>query len=90
MAIDSIASAEMLYTRALKIDPESPDAYYNLACAQARMGNDASAIESLRRAILYGFNQPELMTRDTDLQSLQKKSGFKELLAFYFPDFAPR
>ncbi|MBK9337446.1 MAG: tetratricopeptide repeat protein [Lewinellaceae bacterium] len=81
-------SAAVLYHRALKIDPELPGAHYNLACVQAQQrGQTAAALESLRLAIKYGFNQPEHIVSDQDLESLHGTPAFEKLIAQAFPDF---
>ncbi len=81
-------SAAVLYLRALKIDPELPDAHYNLACVQAQQRGQAdAALESLRLAIKYGFDQPEHIISDKDLKLLHGTPAFEGLIAEAFPNF---
>lgn len=80
-------SAAIQYRRALRINPEYTDAHYNLACVQARNGQPAAALESLRAAIKYGFNQPLHIMEDEDLKPLHDTKAFAELMAGAFPDF---
>ncbi len=85
--LNILDSAEIHYRRALRIDPEYMDAHYNLACVQAQKGQPASAMESLRTAIKYGFDQPAHIMADTDLKPLHDTSAFADLMAQAFPDF---
>lgn len=80
-------SAAIQYRRALRINPEYTDAHYNLACVQARNGQPAAALESLRAAIKYGFNQPLHIMEDEDLKPLHGIAAFADLMAGAFPDF---
>lgn len=80
-------SAAIQYRRALRISPEYIDAHYNLACIQAQTGQPAAALESLRTAIKYGFNQPKHIMEDEDLKSLHGTTAFAELMTGAFPNF---
>lgn len=82
-----LKGAEKLYHRALKINPELPDAHYNIACIQALRGQHSAAIESLRKAIKFGFDQPEHIMGDKDLELLRNKPAFVQLMHTSFPDF---
>lgn len=79
--------AAKLFRSALIIDPEFPDAHYNLACIQALTGQGEEAMASLRQAIYFGYDRPDEMTTDKDLASLQKTTAFQQLVAIHFPDF---
>ena len=48
--------AKDLFERAIKLDPEYPMFYYNLACASAEMGNREEALRNLRLAYQYKAN----------------------------------
>lgn len=80
-------SAAIQYRRALRMDPEYMYAHYNLACVQALQGQVAPALESLRAAIKYGFNQPAHIMEDKDLNLLHETSAFAELMERAFPGF---
>ncbi len=60
--------------------PDNPVAWYNLACAQARIGQKRDALASLGRALDLGMAQPEQLAEDTDLASLRGEAGFQLLL----------
>ena len=60
---------------------DSPATWYNLACAQARVGAKRDALTSLARALDFGLPQPEQMATDADLASLRDEPDFQKLLA---------
>jgi len=80
-------SAAIQYRRALRIDPEYMDAHYNMACVQALSEQPDAALESLRAAIKYGFDQPLHILEDEDLRPLHGTRAFAELMAGAFPAF---
>ncbi|MCB1009471.1 MAG: tetratricopeptide repeat protein [Acidobacteria bacterium] len=66
---------------ATEVTPDSPFAWYNLACAQARTGDHKHAIASLERALDAGLPRPDQMKSDSDLDSLRDEPAFQQLLA---------
>jgi tetratricopeptide (TPR) repeat protein len=56
------------------------NAYYNMACAHARLGQKDLAFEKLGKAIDAGFTNRQLMTEDSDLESIRADSRFGALL----------
>jgi hypothetical protein len=75
------ADAERICREAIQLIPQIPQAYYNLACAQARQAKPVEALASLKRAVEQGFNQAEWLQQDADLESLRQDSQFAELIA---------
>jgi predicted esterase len=61
--------------------PKAPGPQYNLACALARMGKTAEALESLGKSVELGFDDSEHMGVDEDLASLHGEKAFGELVA---------
>jgi len=55
-------------------------AYYNLACAHAKLGHTEVALDNLSRAIDAGFSNRRTMAEDPDLESLRSDRRFAELL----------
>ncbi|MFT7517878.1 MAG: tetratricopeptide (TPR) repeat protein [Kiritimatiellia bacterium] len=53
--------------------------YYNLACAHALSNNTDGALDALTNSIDRGFNDPQWMGLDPDLQSLHTSKRFQEL-----------
>ena len=78
------ADAVTAYERAFAagIPPQNQGvAYYNLACAHARLGHKDAAFQNLGKAIDAGFRNRRTMEEDPDLESLRSDPRFGELLA---------
>jgi Tfp pilus assembly protein PilF len=56
------------------------NAYYNMACAHAKLGQSDLAFEKLGKAIDAGFSNRRLMTEDEDLASIRSDQRFASLL----------
>ena len=54
-------------------------AYYNQACALALAGQPDRAFDSLRKALDAGFDQPDTLAHDDDLDSLHGDPRFADL-----------
>jgi tetratricopeptide (TPR) repeat protein len=74
-------------TRALQIDrrlvrlqPDRPIPWYNLACSYAVLGMTDPAFDALHRAIGLGYRLLDHMARDPDLKSLRRDPRFVRLL----------
>lgn len=72
--------AERRCLAAVRLLPQAPEAYYNLACAQARQGKREQAMRSLARAVENGFRQSEWMSKDPDLENLRVDPQFASLV----------
>lgn len=59
---------------------DHPVARYDMACAHARLGNEAAALDALERAVALGFSDANTMRTDTDLESLRDEPRFKAAL----------
>ena len=66
--------------RLVRLMPEHPVAYYNLACSQALLGEEGEALRSLQAAIDFGFSDAEFLASDPDLASLRDTPPFRALL----------
>jgi predicted esterase len=66
---------------ALTVNDENPVAWYNLACARARLDRGEPALEALSTALDLGFNNTELLATDPDLDSLRDRDDFKAVMA---------
>ena len=66
--------------RIVAIAPEDPTARYNLACSQALCGRPSAAVDSLRTAVVLGYDDLKFMAEDEDLSVLRDHPGFVELL----------
>ena len=64
----------------LKLTPDDRGTWYNLACAEARLGEGDEAIASLNTAVEKGWFDFHHMEHDPDLDSVRKTPGFTMLL----------
>jgi tetratricopeptide (TPR) repeat protein len=67
------------YRHALAIKPD-PDAFFNLACAQSRLQAEDDALESLKRAVAYGFSDRVKLMREPDLAPVRALPGFAQVM----------
>lgn len=79
-ASDRPRSAAAALEIALAIRPESPELWYNLACAHARLDHPDEALAALRRAYDTGFRDLDHIAADPDLDSLADNPDFTRLL----------
>jgi len=68
------------FTRALELGYRKPATLYNLACAEARLGEKDKAFERLFQAIDAGFGSPDQIRNDDDLDSLHGDPRFRQAL----------
>lgn len=75
------------YARALQVDrrlvrlwPERPIPWYNLACSYAVLGMIDPAFAALQRAVDLGYHHHEQMAHDPDLTLLRGDPRFARLL----------
>jgi tetratricopeptide (TPR) repeat protein len=75
------------YARALQADrklvrllPERPIPWYNLACSYAVLGMTEPAFSALQRALELGYRHFGHLCRDPDLKSLRRDPRFSRLL----------
>lgn len=63
-----------------KLQPTNPKTHYNLACSLATTGKSLQAMDSLQRAIELGYNDPDWMAKDPDLDPLKTDPTFSDLV----------
>ena len=66
--------------RLVRLRPERPIPWYNLACTYAVLGMTDPAFAALDRALALGYRHFGHMFRDPDLRSLRKDPRFPSLL----------
>jgi predicted Zn-dependent protease len=83
---DNLAAKGLLH-RALQADqmlvrlrPERPVPWYNLACTCALLGMKDKALAALERALRLGYAHAAHLARDPDLNSLRDDPRFARLL----------
>lgn len=73
------AGAEGFYRKAEKLRPDSWIPAFNLACLKSIGGSPTEAMTLLREAVDRGLDNPALLARDADLQSVRGLPEFREL-----------
>jgi tetratricopeptide (TPR) repeat protein len=80
-------AAKGYYNRALQADlqlvrlrPDKPIGWYNLACSYALLGMTERAFESLERSLRLGYSHLNHLRRDPDLKSLRRDPRFARML----------
>jgi hypothetical protein len=73
--------AEQACRQRLASDPGNGDMAYDLACALAREGERAAAIDALTQAAEHGFTDSDHALADDDLASLRSERGFQSAVA---------
>ncbi len=68
------------YKKALAVDPDFGDAYYNMACIYALQGRKDLALRYLQVAALNGYASAEGIDADPDLSTLHDEPGYRALL----------
>ncbi len=60
--------------------PDSPTVQYNLACSLALMGKVDPALDALEQAVALGYDDPDHLLNDVDMQSLWGEPRLRELV----------
>ncbi|HXV75861.1 MAG TPA: M56 family metallopeptidase [Candidatus Polarisedimenticolaceae bacterium] len=67
-----IAAADEGYREAVSL--------YNAACGYARLGQAERAVELIERAVDAGFDDPELIASDRDLDPIRREATFRRMI----------
>lgn len=62
------------------LEPRNPDAWYDVACAQARLSEVDAAFDALNRSVAVGEMSSLHASRDTDLELLRGDPRFSQVL----------
>jgi protein O-mannosyl-transferase len=76
---DYAKALDVLYTL-IKIQPDNPDGYYNIACIYAKEEKINESMEWLNKSIDKGFNNWDLLQKDKDLDNLRTTQYYKDLI----------
>jgi len=66
--------------RLVRICPEEPTFFYNLACSYSLLGEVEPAFQALEKAIQLGYQNFEHLQSDSDLDNLRKDRRFTVIL----------
>lgn len=72
------------FQAAIELDPASPDAYYNIACAYSKKGDKPKAIDWLEKSLDKGFDDAAHIDKDADLDAIRGERRFLEVMAKRF------
>ncbi len=76
---NALGEAIAWYKRALSVDPDFGDAYYNIACVYAQQGRADLALRYLQIAALNGYASGEGLDADPDLEPLRDRPEYRAL-----------
>jgi len=62
------------------LKPEDATIRYNLACSYSLLGDADRAIEALGEAIKLGFDKPDMLSSDSDLDNIRNDPRFQTIL----------
>jgi tetratricopeptide (TPR) repeat protein len=77
---NDLARALEWYKKALAVDPDFGDAYYNMACVYALEGRKEMALRYLQIAALNGYATAEGIDGDPDLENVRHEPGYRALV----------
>ena len=79
-ATGQAARALQMDRRLVRLQPDRPVPWYNLACSYAVLGMTDPAFAALQRSVDLGYRLLNHMARDPDLKSLRRDPRFARLL----------
>jgi len=76
------AEAIEQYREVVKNQPDyNPSLYYNIACYYAVQGQLIRGMEWLKKAVLHGYDNWDLIRTDPDLQNLRRLPEYRDLIS---------
>jgi protein O-mannosyl-transferase len=64
----------------VKINPDNPEGYYNIACIYSLKNDVAQSANWLKKALDHGFKDMNMMRNDEDLQNFRASTYYKDLM----------
>jgi hypothetical protein len=77
---DDLPRALDWYKKALTVDPDFGDAYYNIACVYALEGHKELALRYLQIAAMNGYATAEGIDGDPDLEAVRDEPAYRALV----------
>lgn len=74
-----IGRALALDRRMVRLRPDRPVPWYDLACSYSLLGLLGPALHALGRAIELGYHRPDWILRDPDLRAVRRDPRFAKL-----------
>ncbi len=69
--------------RLVKLRPQDPVVFYNLACDYSLLNEIDKALDTLKKALDLGYDDLKYLERDKDLDNLRKDKRFDKLLSLF-------
>jgi tetratricopeptide (TPR) repeat protein len=66
--------------RLMQLKPDDPIVHYNLACSYSLLGEVDKSLESLKKAVLLGYDDFVYLVKDKDLEELRKDQRFNKFM----------
>lgn len=60
----------------VELKPEDPIIRYNLACSFSLLKEEERALEELKKAVLYGYDDFSYILKDADLKNIRRHHKF--------------
>lgn len=77
---DRFIEAIQAFTHSIRLRHRQATSMYNVACGYALLNDKDNALFWLDRSIAAGFDRPDLLRSDSDLDPLRSDARFKELV----------
>ena len=61
-----------------RLKPDDPIVYYNLACSLSLLGKEKEALETLKKAVLFGYDDFSYIKKDTDLEIVRNLPEYEK------------
>ena len=78
--LTGVANRKAEAAKALELNPGDPLMLYNAACFYAQLGEMSHAVDTLRNAVIAGYENFEWAKRDSDLDGLRDEPGYIDIM----------
>lgn len=75
-----LPQSERLFLACVRLFPNRPVAYYNLACARSLMKDTTRAVQYLRQSFERGYRDLAHMNRDMDLDPIRRTPAYRKAM----------
>lgn len=86
LEMGEVHEAERSFVRAIAVDSDYPESYFNLAILKANQGLKEISLEWLRQSLQKGFENKDLIDAEIALSEVRQMPEFGELMLRFFTD----
>ncbi len=61
-----------------RLKPDDPIVYYNLACSLSLLGKEKEALQVLKKAVLFGYDDFSYIKKDADLERMRNLPEYEK------------